>query len=115
MNVCVVGTGYVGLVAGTCFAECGNDVIGIDVDERKLGLLREGKSPIYEPGLEELLRRNQKEGQLSSSATTLPRRSRSRSSVSSPSARRSGRAATPICLRAGGGAGIGRGDGALPS
>ena len=65
MNVCVVGTGYVGLVAGTCFAECGNDVIGIDVDERKLGLLRQGKSPIYEPGLEELLRRNQKEGRLS--------------------------------------------------
>ncbi len=65
MKVCVVGTGYVGLVAGTCFAECGNDVIGIDVDERKLALLREGRSPIYEPGLEELLRRNQKEGRLS--------------------------------------------------
>ncbi|HUE39794.1 MAG TPA: UDP-glucose/GDP-mannose dehydrogenase family protein [Candidatus Binatia bacterium] len=65
MKVCVVGTGYVGLVAGTCFAECGNDVIGVDVDENKLALLREGKSPIYEPGLEELLRRNQKEGRLS--------------------------------------------------
>src|SRR5262245_18880948 len=65
MKVCVVGTGYVGLVAGTCFAECGNDVIGVDVDERKLSLLRQGKSPIYEPGLEELLRRNQKEGRLS--------------------------------------------------
>jgi UDPglucose 6-dehydrogenase len=65
MKVCVVGTGYVGLVAGTCFAECGNDVIGIDVDERKLARLREGRSPIYEPGLEELLRRNQKEGRLS--------------------------------------------------
>lgn len=65
MKVCVVGTGYVGLVAGTCFAECGNDVVGVDVDERKLALLREGKSPIYEPGLEELLRRNQKEGRLS--------------------------------------------------
>jgi UDPglucose 6-dehydrogenase len=65
MKVCVVGTGYVGLVAGTCFAECGNDVVGVDVDQRKLALLREGKSPIYEPGLEELLRRNQKEGRLS--------------------------------------------------
>src|SRR5256885_10206192 len=65
MKVCVVGTGYVGLVAGTCFAECGNDVIGVDVDERKLALLREGKPPIYEPGLEELLRRNQREGRLS--------------------------------------------------
>jgi len=65
MKVCVVGTGYVGLVAGTCFAECGNDVICVDVDERKLAMLREGKSPIYEPGLEELLRRNQREGRLS--------------------------------------------------
>jgi UDPglucose 6-dehydrogenase len=65
MKVCVVGAGYVGLVAGTCFSECGNDVIGVDVDERKLALLRQGKSPIYEPGLEELLRRNQKEGRLS--------------------------------------------------
>jgi UDPglucose 6-dehydrogenase len=64
MRVCVVGTGYVGLVAGTCFAECGNDVVCVDVDDRKLALLREGKSPIYEPGLEELLRRNQKEGRL---------------------------------------------------
>ncbi|MBI2963055.1 MAG: UDP-glucose/GDP-mannose dehydrogenase family protein [Deltaproteobacteria bacterium] len=65
MKVCVVGTGYVGLVAGTCFAESGNDVVGVDVDERKLSLLREGKSPIYEPGLEELLRRNHQEGRLS--------------------------------------------------
>jgi UDPglucose 6-dehydrogenase len=65
MKVCVVGTGYVGLVAGTCFAECGNDVVGIDIDERKLALLRAGKAPFYEPGLEELLRRNQKEGRLS--------------------------------------------------
>jgi UDPglucose 6-dehydrogenase len=65
MKVCVVGTGYVGLVAGTCFAECGNEVICVDVDQRKLALLREGKSPIYEPGLEELLRRNQREGRLS--------------------------------------------------
>ena len=72
MKVCVVGTGYVGLVAGTCFAECGNDVIGVDVDENKLALLREGKSPIYEPGLEELLRRNQKEGRLSFSNDLAP-------------------------------------------
>ncbi len=65
MKISVIGTGYVGLVAGTCFAECGNDVIGVDIDERKLEALREGRSPIYEPGLEELLRRNQKEGRLS--------------------------------------------------
>ncbi len=65
MKISVIGTGYVGLVAGTCFAECGNDVIGVDIDERKLEALREGRSPIYEPGLEELLRRNQMEGRLS--------------------------------------------------
>lgn len=65
MKVCVVGTGYVGLVAGTCFAECGNDVSCVDIDERKLKMLQAGKVPIYEPGLEELLRRNQKEGRLS--------------------------------------------------
>ena len=45
MKVCVVGTGYVGLVAGTCFAECGNDVIGVDVDEHKLALLRNRPVP----------------------------------------------------------------------
>ena len=64
MKICVVGTGYVGLVAGTCFAESGNDVVGVDIDERKLAMLRENRSPIYEPGLEELLRRNQREGRL---------------------------------------------------
>ncbi|HEX7281146.1 MAG TPA: UDP-glucose/GDP-mannose dehydrogenase family protein [Vicinamibacterales bacterium] len=57
-KLCVVGTGYVGLVTGVLFADLGNDVTCLEIDPRKLALLRSGKSPIYEPGLEELLRRN---------------------------------------------------------
>jgi len=58
MRICVVGTGYVGLVAGTCFAETGNDVICVDIDEKKIAGLEKGELPIYEPGLEEVMRRN---------------------------------------------------------
>jgi UDPglucose 6-dehydrogenase len=58
MRVSVIGTGYVGLVTGTCLAECGNDVICMDIDPRKIDLLRSGTVPIYEPGLEELIKRN---------------------------------------------------------
>lgn len=65
MKVCVIGTGYVGLVAGTCFAEMGNDVICVDKDEAKLEKLRNGIVPIYEPGLEDLIRTNVGEGRLS--------------------------------------------------
>jgi len=64
MKLCVVGTGYVGLVAGTCFAESGNDVICVDNVAAKIDALRQGKVPIYEPGLEELIRRNTTEGRL---------------------------------------------------
>jgi UDPglucose 6-dehydrogenase len=64
MRIAVVGAGYVGLVTGTCLAESGNDVLCVDVDERKIGILQEGRSPIYEPGLEELIQRNLKEGRL---------------------------------------------------
>jgi UDPglucose 6-dehydrogenase len=60
MKIAVVGTGYVGLVAGTCLAESGNDVTCVDVDERKIRALQAGEVPIYEPGLEELLHRNTK-------------------------------------------------------
>ncbi|MFI5398203.1 MAG: UDP-glucose dehydrogenase family protein [Candidatus Binatia bacterium] len=65
MKVCVVGTGYVGLVAGTCFAESGNDVVCVDIDAEKITRLRQGIVPIYEPGLEELIKRNLAEGRLS--------------------------------------------------
>lgn len=58
MKISVVGTGYVGLVTGTCFAETGNQVICMDVDEKKISLLKKGKSPIYEPGLDSLIEKN---------------------------------------------------------
>lgn len=66
MKVAVIGTGYVGLVTATCLAESGNDVVGVDKDERKIRTLAdENKIPIYEPGLLELVQRNKKEGRLS--------------------------------------------------
>lgn len=64
MKVGVVGTGYVGLVVGACLAETGNDVVCADVDEAKIASLTQSKLPIYEPGLEPLVARNQREGRL---------------------------------------------------
>jgi UDPglucose 6-dehydrogenase len=72
MKIAVIGTGYVGLVAGACFAESGNDVVCVDRDEAKVRMLRAGKMPIYEPGLEEMVRRNRQENRLTFT-TVLPK------------------------------------------
>ena len=72
MKIAVIGTGYVGLVAGACFAESGNDVMCVDKDAAKVRTLKAGRMPIYEPGLEEVVRRNRSEGRLNFT-TNLPK------------------------------------------
>lgn len=64
MRVCMVGTGYVGLVSGAGFAECGNEVVCADIDESKVEMLRRGEIPIFEPGLDEMVQRNVEQGRL---------------------------------------------------
>ena len=58
MKLCMIGTGYVGLVSGVCFADLGNNIICVDKDKSKINSLNKGIIPIYEPGLEEILKRN---------------------------------------------------------
>jgi UDPglucose 6-dehydrogenase len=72
MKICTVGTGYVGLVVGTCFAESGHSVWGIDADASKIEALQAGRIPIYEPGLTELVQRNMEEGRLTFSTDLAP-------------------------------------------
>jgi UDPglucose 6-dehydrogenase len=72
MKIAVVGSGYVGLVAGACLAENGNDVMCVDKDPAKIRMLQKGRIPIYEPGLEEMVRRNRAEKRLTFT-TALPR------------------------------------------
>jgi UDPglucose 6-dehydrogenase len=63
-NICVIGTGYVGLVTGTCFADLGNNVIGVDINRERVEALERGEMPIYEPGLAEMVERNMAAGRL---------------------------------------------------
>ena len=65
MKICMIGSGYVGLVTGTCFAEMGNDVTCVDKDAARVKRLKKGEIPFYEPGLSEVLLRNQKQRRLS--------------------------------------------------
>src|SRR6267142_6159807 len=71
MNVTVIGTGYVGLVTGACLADAGNNVFCLDLDERKIARLNAGEIPIFEPGLEPVVKRNEAAGRLSFS-TDVP-------------------------------------------
>src|ERR1700754_294769 len=64
MRLTIFGSGYVGLVTGACFAEVGNNVLCVDVDQRKVEMLKRGESPIYEPGLDDLLKRNLAAGRI---------------------------------------------------
>ena len=97
MKIAVVGTGYVGLVAGACLAETGNDVICVDKDEAKIRMLRRGKMPIFEPGLEELVAPQRRREAAVVHDAAADARCAPRRSSSSPSARRRARTARPTC------------------
>src|SRR5689334_19336564 len=78
MRIAVVGTGYVGLVTGSCLADSGNDVTCIDIDRQKIERLERGEIPIYEPGLEDVVERNRAAGRLTFTSELGPAVARSR-------------------------------------
>ena len=97
MKITMIGTGYVGLVTGTCLAEVGNDVLCLDVDARKIDMLNSGGVPIHEPGLEPMIA-PQRRGRAAALHDRRRRRGRARRRCSSsPSARRPTRTAAPTC------------------
>ena len=83
MKVSIFGTGYVGLVTGTCFAEMGNDVLCLDIDEKKVNSLKAGVVPIFEPGLAPLIKQNFSKKTLKFSSN-LEKSSRAQVPISSP-------------------------------
>lgn len=97
MNISIVGTGYVGLVSGACFAEMGIDVTCVDIDEKKIGRLLSGEVPIYEPGLDDLVRRNVEAGRLHFT-TDLSSCLDQVGSSSRPSVRRPTKTDRPTCV-----------------
>ena len=97
MHVAVIGSGYVGLVAGACLAETGNDVVCVDKDAEKIARLQRNEIPIYEPGLEPMVQRNQAEGRLTFTTDLGVGGAERAGRSSSPWARRRARTARPIC------------------
>ena len=88
MRVTIFGTGYVGLVTGACLADAGNHVLCVDIDEEKIARLNRGEIPIYEPGLEAMVKQRPRSRPARTSRRTPPPASRTACSSSSPSARR---------------------------
>src|SRR5579883_1780492 len=96
MHIAMIGSGYVGLVSGACFADFGHTVVCVDSDAQKIASLKAGKMPIYEPGLQDLVASNVRQGRLSFSTDLAVGSPRLKPSSSRSARRRGGAMATPI-------------------